>query len=310
MLNLRGVDLNLLSIFDALVIEENMTRAADRLGMSQPAMSAALQRLRLTFNDELFIRSRLGMTPTPRAHSIYPQIREALILIRGALGKDRHFEPASAERCFRLLGDNYFEAVALGPLLARLQQAGRGLAVEALTFAGPNQDLALSLRRMEVDVLIDYVPLPQNFVHTEQLTNERLVVIAREGHPRIHAGLTLEQYLAEEHVFLPQRSRERSQLEQALGGNLLPRKKAAEVQKFSSMLPVVAATDYLAVLPSRLPKIYAGAFDLQCFEFPLKIDPIPIWMMWPPALEADPAQQWFREQVRWLAQRFDTSEIG
>jgi DNA-binding transcriptional LysR family regulator len=307
MLNLRGVDLNLLSIFDALMIEENMTRASDRLGMSQPAMSAALQRLRLTFRDELFIRSRSGMTPTPRALLIYPQVREALILIRGALSIDSDFDPRSANRCFRLLGDNYFEAVALGPLLARLQRASRELSIEALTFTGLNQDLALSLRRMELDVLIDYVPLTQDFVHTELLTDERLVVIARQGHPRIDASLSLEQYLAEEHIFLPQRSRERSQLEQALGGHPLPRKKAAQVQNFSSMLPVVAATDYLAVLPSRIAEIYSGAFDLQCFDFPLEIDPIPIWMMWPAALHTDPAQQWFRGQVRGLVKDVITS---
>jgi DNA-binding transcriptional LysR family regulator len=300
MFNLRGVDLNLLSIFDALMLEENMTRAADRLGMSQPAMSAALQRLRLTFNDELFVRSRLGMTPTPRAQLIYPQIREALALVRGALAKEQHFEPSRDQRCFRLLGDNYFEAVALGPLMALLQLAGSELTVETLAFAGQDQDLALSLRRLDVDVLIDYVPLAQDYICTEQLAQERLVVIARADHPRINGGLSLEQYLAEEHVFLPPRSRERSQLEQALGGKSLLRKKAAQVQNFSSMLPVVGATDYLAVMPSRMQKVFAGAFDIQCFDFPLQIDPIPIWMMWPKALDGDAAQQWFRAQLRHL----------
>jgi DNA-binding transcriptional LysR family regulator len=300
MFNLRGVDLNLLSIFDALMLEENMTRAADRLGMSQPAMSAALQRLRLTFNDELFVRSRLGMTPTPRAQLIYPQIREALALVRGALAKEQHFEPSRDQRCFRLLGDNYFEAVALGPLMALLQLAGSELTVETLAFSGQDQDLALSLRRLDVDVLIDYVPLTQDYICTEQLAQERLVVIARADHPRINGGLSLEQYLAEEHVFLPPRSRERSQLEQALGGKSLLRKKAAQVQNFSSMLPVVAATDYLAVMPSRMQKVFAGAFDIQCFDFPLPIDPIPIWMIWPKALDGDAAQQWFRAQLRHL----------
>ncbi|MEX1668910.1 LysR substrate-binding domain-containing protein [Zhongshania guokunii] len=303
MLNLRGVDLNLLSIFDALMLEENMTRAADRLGMSQPAMSAALQRLRLTFKDELFVRSRVGMQPTPRAHAIYPQIREALALIRGALAKDQHFEPSVDERCFRLLGDNYFEAVALGPLMAQLQQAGSGLTVEALPFSGQEQDHSLSLRRIDVDVVIDYLPLAQDYICSELLAEERLVVIASADHPRVQTELSLEQYLAEEHVFLPQRSRERSQLEQALGGKPLPRKKAAQVQNFSSMLPVVAATDYLAVMPSRIQKIYAGAFDLQCFQFPLPIAPIPIWMMWPAALDGDLAQQWFRGQLRGLVNK-------
>ncbi|WP_373097542.1 LysR substrate-binding domain-containing protein [Zhongshania sp.] len=300
MLNLRGIDLNLLAIFDALMVDENMTRAAERLGMSQPAMSAALQRLRLTFKDELFVRTRLGMISTPKAQAIYPQIRDALALIRSTLTQDQVFDPKSARRSFRLLGDNYFEAVALGPLLKRMLLAGSELRVEVLGFSGQNKELLAALRRIEIDVLIDYLPLQQDFICTEELGRERLVVIARQGHPRIEGSLSLPQYLAEEHVFLPLRSRERSQLEVALGGQSLKRKKAAQVQNFSSMLPVVASTDFLAVMPSRIQQLYAGAFDLQCFDFPLAIEPIPIWMMWPVALDGDSGQQWFRQQLRGL----------
>ncbi|WP_373087426.1 hypothetical protein [Zhongshania sp.] len=94
----------------------------------------------MTFNDELFVRSRLGMTPTPRAQLIYPQIREARALVRGALAKEQYFEPSRDQRCCRLLGDNYFEALALGPLMALLQLVGSELNVETLAFAGQEQD--------------------------------------------------------------------------------------------------------------------------------------------------------------------------
>jgi DNA-binding transcriptional LysR family regulator len=111
----------------------------------------------------------------------------------------------------------------------------------------------------------------------------------------------LDQYLAEEHVFLPLRSRERSQLELALGGREFPRKRAAQVQNFCSMLPVVAATDYLAVMPSRLYHLYAKAFDLRWFQFPVDIAPIPIWMMWANSLQNDSGHRWFRNTVKQVA---------
>jgi len=302
MINLRSVDLNLLASFDALMMEGNLTRASDRIGLSQPAMSAALQRLRLTFHDELFVRIRQGMIPTPRAIAIYPPIREALSLIRGTLVQGDEFDPAQAQHNFTVAADNYFESVALGPLMAQLQQSGKGLSLET---SGLEHDSLTRLQRMDVDLVVDYVRPESDTIQAQQIGAEKLVVITRQGHPRV-AGplshtLSLEQYLAEEHVFLPLRSRERSQLELALGGQEFPRKRAAQVQNFSSMLPVVAATDYLAVMPARLYHLYAKAFEIQWFHFPVEIAPIPIWMMWANGLQNDSAHRWFRNTVQHVA---------
>lgn len=295
MLNLRAVDLNLLTSFDALMIEENLSRAADRVGMSQPAMSAVLQRLRLSFKDELFVRNRQGMCPTPRALEVYPDIRQALNLIRGVLAPARAFAPRTAIRTFRLLGEQYFETVVMGYLLSAMKQAGPGLSLETLPLEG---DVSARLRRLEADLLVDYVKLDSPDVRSECIGQERLVVIARRDHPRIQGSLSLDEYLAEEHVFLPLRSRESSQLEQALGGLALPRKCVAQVQNFSSMLPVVAATDYVAVLPARLFELYKPSFAVRSFELPLDLGDIPLWMTWPVSLEDDAGHIWLRNVLR------------
>ncbi|WP_269617532.1 LysR substrate-binding domain-containing protein [Zhongshania sp. BJYM1] len=296
MINLRSVDLNLLASFDALMIDGNLTRASDRIGLSQPAMSAALQRLRLTFHDELFVRTRQGMIPTPRAIAIYPPIREALSLIRTTLVQGDAFDPAQAKRHFTVAADNYFESLALGPLMAQLQQSGGGLSLETLAL---ENDTLTRLQRMDIDLIVDYVRPESDALQAQQIGAEKLVIVARKSHPRF-AGqkghtLSLDQYLSEEHVFLPLRSRERSQLEQALGGQAFPRKRAAQVQNFSSMLPVVAATDFLAVMPARLYHLYAKAFDVRWFHFPVDIAPIAIWMIWPNGLQNDSAHCWFRD---------------
>jgi DNA-binding transcriptional LysR family regulator len=299
MINMRSVDLNLLASFDALMIEGNLTRAADRIGMSQPAMSAALQRLRLTFHDDLFARTRHGMVPTPRAIAIYPPICEALFLIRSTLVPGDIFDPARAQRNFTVVVDNYFESVALGPLIALLQHSGAGLSLET---RGLESDTISRLQRMDIDLLVDYVRPESNALQAEQIGAEKLIVIARRCHPRLSDNaehhLSLDQYLSEEHVFLPFRSRERSQLEQVLGSQAFPRKRVAQVQHFSSMLPVVAASDFLAVLPARLYQVYAKAFDLQWFEFPVDIAPISVWMIWANGLQNDSAHRWLRSAVQ------------
>ncbi|CAA0092646.1 HTH-type transcriptional regulator LeuO [Zhongshania aliphaticivorans] len=300
--NLRSVDLNLLASFDALMIEGNLTRAADRIGLSQPAMSAALQRLRLTFHDELFVRTRQGMIPTPRAIDVYSPIREALTLISSTLIPNEEFDPARAERSYSVVADNYFESVALGPLMARLQQSGSGL---SLATYGLASDSISRLLRMEVDLIVDYVRPESDLVQAQIIGSEKLLVIARKSHPRLSVSatptLSMAQYLAEEHVFLPLRSRERSQLEFALGGREFPRKRAAQVQNFTSMLPVVAATDYLAVIPARLFHLYEKAFAIRWFHFPADIEPIPLWMLWAKSLQNDASHRWFRETVQSVA---------
>jgi DNA-binding transcriptional LysR family regulator len=155
---------------------------------------------------------------------------------------------------------------------------------------------------MDIDLLVDYVRPESNALQAEQIGAEKLIVIARRCHPRLSDNaehhLSLDQYLSEEHVFLPFRSRERSQLEQVLGSQAFPRKRVAQVQHFSSMLPVVAASDFLAVLPARLYQVYAKAFDLQWFEFPVDIAPISVWMIWANGLQNDSAHRWLRSAVQ------------
>lgn len=301
-LNLRSVDLNLLTVFDALMREQNMSRAAERLGMSQPAMSAALQRLRLTLKDELFVRTRQGMVPTPRAQSLYGPLQAALGMIGDTLSTEDRFEPATSTRQFRLLADSYLEIMGLGHLLAELQRQAPG--VELLSSPVVDSDVSAALRRLEADVALDYVPVEAGHIASEILSSERLVVIARRDHPRIQGSLSLEQYLAESHVMLPLRSREYTQLESALGGQSLPRLKAATVTHFSAMPAVVSQTEHLATLPGRLAQLYARSFAVQSLPFPVDIEPVPIWMMWPQVLENDAGHRWLRDILRKMALRF------
>ena len=295
-LNLRSVDLNLLTVFEALLREQNLSRVAEQLGMSQPAVSAALQRLRLTMKDELFVRTRSGMRPTPRAIAAQAAVAEALALISEALSMEQVFSPATAEREFSLLADGYMEMAALGPLLRALQGSGAGLRLRNEVL--DQQDVAKALSRLEYDAVIDFVRIESDKVCSALLGEQELVVIAAGAHPRIAGSLSAQQYFAEGHILLRQRSRYRSQLELALGGQKLERRVDLHVQHFAAMPSVVEQTDALASMPRELARRYAAAYDIQVLPFPLPVPPIPVWLMWPLSLNGDAGHRWFIELLR------------
>lgn len=295
-LNLRAFDLNLLTVFDALMCEQNLSRAAERIGMSQPAMSAALQRLRLSLNDELFVRHRSGMMPTPRAEAVYAKVQPALQLITESFAVGGDFDPGSEEREFVIAVDSYIETTALGDILSRMQEAGPGLRLRSESLIG--LDVEAALNRLEVNVALDYLRLESPRIAAELLGREELVVIAALNHPSIVDGCTREQYLSCQHALLRQRSRAASQLEQALGGDKLERRVALHVQDYAAMAAVVARSEVLGTMPKRLAEIYARAHGLRVLPFPLDIAPVSMWMMWPRALNGDAGHRWLLDQLR------------
>ncbi|WP_372863956.1 LysR substrate-binding domain-containing protein [Spongiibacter sp.] len=295
-LNLRAVDLNLLTVFEALLRERNMSRVAEQLGMSQPAVSAALQRLRLTMKDELFVRSRSGMQPTPRALAAQPAVAEALSLIAEALTVEQQFDPATASREFAVLADGSLEITELGSVLHALQAAGPALRLRNEVLE--RQDVGQVLARLDYDAVIDFVRVESDKICAAPLGEQELVVIARVGHPRINAELSAAQYFAEGHILLRQRSRYRSQLELALGGERLRRRVDVQVQHFAAMPAVVSQTESLATMPRRLAEQFAAVYPIQVLPFPLSQLAVPIWLMWPASLGGDAGHRWFIDLLR------------
>ncbi len=295
-LNLRAVDLNLLTVFEALLRERNMSRVAEQLGMSQPAVSAALQRLRLTMKDELFVRSRSGMQPTPRALAAQPAVAEALSLIAEALTVEQQFDPATASREFAVLADGSLEITELGSVLHALQAAGPALRLRNEVLE--RQDVGQVLARLDYDAVIDFVRVESDKICAAPLGEQELVVIARVGHPRINTELSAAQYFAEGHILLRQRSRYRSQLELALGGERLRRRVDVQVQHFAAMPAVVSQTESLATMPRRLAEQFAAVYPIQVLPFPLSQLAVPIWLMWPASLGGDAGHRWFIDLLR------------
>jgi len=293
-LNLRSVDLNLLPVFAAVVEHRQLSRAADHLGMSQPAVSAALQRLRVTVGDVLFVRNRSGLHPTPRAEALYQQIRQGLDLLVEALDPDPVFDPATAQRSFRVVAVDYLETLILGRLVSRIQQDSRTLGVTVVPQRDGWQKWLLDA---EVDFAFDTQLPEDDRLMVEAVGEEQLAVVARQGHPLIRGELSLEQFLMAHHVVLPARERHLLPLDQVLCKPGWRRKIGAQVSQFTSLMSVASTSDLIATVPQRLAAHMAPSLGLQVLPFPVPVSPVPVYLIWPAAMAQDPAHRWFKQRM-------------
>lgn len=291
-LNLRSIDLNLLPVFVAVVEEGQLSRAADRLGMSQPAVSAALQRLRITAGDPLFTRSRIGLVPTPRARELCDQVSAGLNVIADALDPGRQFDPDTANRTFRICAVDYFETLMLGSLMAALRQQSRAIGIKIVPQQG---DWHRRLISAELDFAMDSMMPEDDRLTGVVVGYEQISVVVRKGHPEIIGELTMAQFLEAEHVVLPERERHTLPLDQILGHPGWQRKIGAQVMHFSNLLSVASSSDLIATVPARMAERMAANLDLQVLPFPVATPDVPVYLFWPIALEKDKAHQWFRE---------------
>ena len=295
-LNLRSIDLNLLPVFEAIMVCGQLTRAAQQLGMSQPALSAAVQRLRATFNDQLFVRTRLGVQPTPRAQEIHSQLQPLLEQMRSSLSPAREFDPSHSSHCFHVLSGDYFELVVLPNFIKRIQEKAPLANIKVTTLNDDSEKLLLS---SEADVILDAFPVEDNRLICEEIHGEQLVVIARADHPSLNqATLLPHEYFEAFHAVLPERGR-RLPLSQLAGEALSKKRKVAlQVSHYSSLLVAVSNSDLIATFPSTLAKSYAKKFNLKVFPWPFPQAPINIHLMRPKVLMQDPAHMWFLKELK------------
>ena len=301
-LNLRSVDLNLLPVFHAIMEAGQLSRAAEQLGMSQPAISAALQRLRHTLGDELFVRTRQGMLPTPRARELHQHLAPQLASLRDVLDPRNRFDPATSQRHFRLLSTDYFEMVLLPPLLQRIRQHAPDVMLEV---APVGDNMADTLHKAHADLAVDAFVPEDSRLRRHVLLEENLAVVARQGHPQFRGRCSKRRFLEAEHVVLPERHR-RLPLDLVLNAPGWQRRTGARVTQFASMLAVTARSDMIATVPERLARHYAHGLQLQILPFPVAIPPVPIYALWPDAQDGDPAHRWLRQQ---LADSLDTEPV-
>lgn len=292
-------DLNLLPVFATLMEERSVTRAAGRLGMTQPALSNALARLRGVMNDPLFVRERYGIAPTPVALELAPVIAEALARIDEAVAGQQDFDPARAERLLVVASNSYVEFVLMPALVARLLVEAPGIRLRLVPFGGELAETGVVSGTTAL-VLGRVVDPPDNMV-VQHLMDEGLACVVRAGHPEVGDSLSRAQYEAMRHVNVLPGGRLRAGLFRALDAQGLRREVAVSVTHFLAVPEMVAATDYCATLPRLICRHLARDARLRILEAPVDLGTFPVEMGWHVRYRNDPAHRWLRGVVAEVA---------
>ena len=292
-------DLNLLPVFLALMEERSVTRAANRLGITQPALSNSLNRLRDMLKDPLFIRERYGIRPTQLAEEIAPTIEAALAQLDELIVHQQDFEPASAERLFLIAPNSYVELVLMPPLVARLRELAPGIKLRLTPFGNDLADTGVSSGTTAM-VLGRIIDPPDNLV-VQHLMDDGLACVVRRNHPDVGDSLSRDLYESLKHVNVLPPGRIRAGVFQALGQQNLKREVAVSVTHFLAVPEMIAVTDYCATLPRLICRSLERDPRLKVIPAPVDLGTFPVEMAWHVRYRHDPAHRWLRSLVSDLA---------
>ena len=297
MIDLRGIDLNLLVSLDALLSESNVTRAAARLNLTQPAVSTQLARLRQIFGDPLLIPAETGrgMTRSARALELMEPLHVALKNLEAVVRYQPTFDPLTDVRRFVVAAHDNSMAVLGLRLMERLSAiAGRGVQIAFALVDQPT--VANRLERGELDLLLGSERMMPPSIKARKLYDEHFVFVQRKGHPRGNAPLDLDTYCALDHVLVSTSGGSfHGFMDEHLGALGRERRVVLSVQHSTLVPELIVQTDYVATLPSRLAARYASRLDL--FDLPFEARGFSLFVGWHPRNQMDPAITWLRETL-------------
>ena len=300
-LNFRTLDLNLLRVFDSVMAEGSLTRAAAALAMTQPAVSHALRRLREVVGQDLFVRVAHGVRPTPHAEALWPQVRGALGTLRQALAPG-DFDPRRDAVQLRLAMADATAALLAPALVARIEQdqALVNLRLLPLTTRDPRR----LVEGGDADLAVGFFPSlltsivaqgQDSHLRHARLYDTRYVCVMRRGHPLAERALTLDDYTAAHHLLVSFSGRPHGYVDQALAALGRQRRIVLTVNQFFTAGRVVARSDLLTVLPEGFVEATGNDDELVTRELPLTLDPVHVEMIWHLRHDADPAHRWLRD---------------
>lgn len=291
--DILDLDLKLLVAFEAVLMQRNVTAAAQSIGLTQPAMSTALGKLRKVFKDPLFVRTSRGMEPTPFAMQLAEPIRHALHLIRQTLNREKTFDAATSTRTFRIVMTDIGERVFLPALLQRLNEIAPGVNVHTVQL--PVKEMRESLESGQMDLAVGFIPDLAAGFYQQRLFKRSYVCVARGDHPTIGDSLTLKQYLAASHAIVSATGTGHDVVERMLADRGHTRRIALHVTHFLAIPLIVANTDLVVTIPAMLAESYLPTMNIKVLAPPLKMPVYAIMQYWHERFHEDPASRWLRE---------------
>jgi DNA-binding transcriptional LysR family regulator len=297
--NLNGIDLNLVPPLEALLRERNVTRAAAAVGMSQPAMSRALARLRAALGDPLLLRGKRGLVLTPRAQALVPVVTGAMGQLKGVF-QPQSFDPAEANRLIRIASSDT-QSILLGPpLVARLIRQAPSVTLQMVPYI---PDLALRLEDGSIDFAfaLASTPLPVG-ARSTPIADDRLAVVMRRGHPAAKRRWTMADYGRFGHATIAILGDQQSDMDAVLAKAGISRKVAFTSPHFTAALATVAATDLVTTISETFARRFADPLGLVIKPAPFAAANLPMILVWSHVRAHDPLLLWFRGLVAEVAQ--------
>ena len=305
--NLSGLDLNLLPPLAALLVRRNVTQAASDVGLSQPAMSRALARLRLELDDPLLVRVGGRMQLTPRAEALVPQVDQAMEGLK-ALFRPVSFDPGTVERTVRLAATDSQTVLLLPAVMARLAIEAPGLTLKVESY-GSDLISRMESGRIDMAFALATTPLPPGAV-SDPVATDRMTLVMRRGHPAANRDWSLADYAAFDHAGIAILGDGTSEVDTWLAAEGLSRRIALVTPHFTAALAAVAATDMVTTLSRAYARRFAPLFDLIIREPPFAAVDLPMTLVSPQVRSGDPLLQWLRRLIREVAIPIYEAEAG
>ncbi len=296
-MHLSQVDLNLFVVLEAIYREGNLTRAGRRLKLTQPAMSHALKRLRELLKDPLFIREGANMVPTPFSRNMINDVRQALQILEVNLYENRNFDPAHTRRNFMVGFWELMESIILPALARTLTQAAPEISITSLRVK--RREIEAELASGALDLALDVPISMSESIRHKPLFSDRVVVVARPGHPAIGRELDLDTYLLQDHILVSSRRYGPSLVDAELNRKGRKRRIVMRCQNYFAACQMAARTDMLLTMPEHYAEILNARFENRLYPFPLKsLQSLDIHMYWHESTDNDPANRWLRDEIK------------
>ncbi|MBL0421784.1 LysR family transcriptional regulator [Ramlibacter sp. AW1] len=298
--SIQQLDLNLLRLFEAVMREGGISRAGERLGLSQPAASKAVKRLRAYCGDPLFVRTAAGLKPTPMASAILPTVTSTLASLQGALDEYRSFVPAQSTRRFTFLIMDVGELILMPRLIAHLARVAPNLRI--VCRQTDRNRYASELASGAADIAFGELPMGQPDLVQQFLFDEDMVCVVGQHHPTIRRSLSRAQFLATPQVANSELLWE-TRMQAAMGADFHQRRVAMELKHFLVMPLVVASGPQLAVVPRSVAETYRRALKLKVFAVPYDVEPVHVRHFWHRRSQHDVGHGWLRGEIARMYRR-------
>lgn len=301
-MKLQDLDFNLLRAFDALLREKHVTRAADRLEVSQSTMSVSLAKLRDLLGDELLMRSGAGLMPTELALLLWPRVQDAIAAMERVIEPAR-FDPASANHTFRLILIDYIDLLMMPTVMRRIRAEAPGVKVHVLQ-TNPHHFGEL-MAAGEVDLALTYFPSAPEYLKGRKLFSDRFLGLAARGHPVLGRPLDVADFCALPHVTIEPAAAQiyNVQIDAALEPHGLSRRVQMVKPSFLALPFMLESSDMVACIPARLARRMMRMAAVEVFDIPLDLPLFDVRMLWHPRTQHSPAHEWLREVMLECAQQ-------